>query len=38
MNIVALKNQPRLLLKAKLQPAQGTRFQPTCFPDLGAAT
>jgi len=27
----------RVLLEAKLQPVQGTRFQPTGFPDLGAA-
>lgn len=38
MNLDALKDQPRLLLKATLQPLQGTRFQPTGFPDLGAAT
>jgi len=38
MNITALKDHPRLLLKAALQPLQGTRFQPTGFPDLGAAT
>lgn len=38
MNITALKDQPRLLLKSALQPLQGTRFQPTGFPDLGAAT
>lgn len=38
MNLTALKDQPRLLLKAALQPLQGTRFQPTGFPDLGAAT
>ncbi|HAB18531.1 MAG TPA: type I-U CRISPR-associated RAMP protein Csb1/Cas7u [Verrucomicrobiota bacterium] len=37
MNLDPLKNQPRLLLKAALQPLQGTRFQPTGFPDLGAA-
>lgn len=37
MNLDALNNQPRLLLKAALQPLQGTRFQPTGFPDLGAA-
>lgn len=30
--------QPRLLLEASLKPVQGTRFQPTGFPDLGAAT
>jgi CRISPR-associated protein Csb1 len=38
MNLNALKDQPRLLLKAALKPIQGTRFQPTGFPDLGAAT
>jgi CRISPR-associated protein Csb1 len=32
-----LKQNPRLLLSVKLQPVQGTRFQPTGFPDLGAA-
>ena len=29
---------PRLLMEAGLRPIQGTRFQPTGFPDLGAAT
>ncbi|MBS1940652.1 MAG: type I-U CRISPR-associated protein Cas7 [Bacteroidetes bacterium] len=38
MNLDVLKDQPRLLLKASLKPLQGTRFQPTGFPDLGAAT
>lgn len=33
-----LANIPRLLLEAHLQPLQGTRFQPTGFPNLGAAT
>lgn len=33
-----LVNAPRLLLKAHLRPLQGTRFQPTGFPNLGAAT
>ena len=37
MNLDALKNAPRLLIEAKLQPIAGTRFQPTGFPDLGAA-
>lgn len=37
MNLDALKDQPRLLLQAKLKPIQGSRFQPTGFPDLGAA-
>ena len=38
MNLDKLKDQPRLLLQAKLKPVQGSRFQPTGFPDLGAAT
>ena len=32
-----LTGQPRLLIEAHLGPLQGTRFQPTGFPDLGAA-
>jgi len=32
-----LSDAPRLLLEARLTPAQGARFQPTGFPDLGAA-
>lgn len=28
---------PRLLVEARLKPVQGARFQPTGFPDLGAA-
>jgi len=31
-------NVARLLIEADLQPVQGHRFQPTGFPDLGAAT
>jgi CRISPR-associated protein Csb1 len=38
MNLEPLINEPRLLMRASLQPVQGTRFQPTGFPDLGAAT
>ena len=38
MNFKSLKDAPRLLIEAKLKPVQGTRFQPTGFPDLGAAT
>jgi CRISPR-associated protein Csb1 len=38
MNLDKLRDQPRLLLQAKLKPIQGLRFQPTGFPDLGAAT
>jgi CRISPR-associated protein Csb1 len=34
----ALKDQPRLLMEVYLEPLQGSRFQPTGFPDLGAAT
>src|ERR1039457_3074600 len=37
MNLESLKTEPRLLLEAKLNPLAGTRFQPTGFPDLGAA-
>lgn len=38
MNFHALIEQtPRLLIQADLQPLQGSRFQPTGFPDLGAA-
>lgn len=32
-----LKDQPRLLMEAKLKPLQGDRFQPTGFADLGPA-
>lgn len=38
LNFDALAKVPRLLLEAHLQPLQGTRFQPTGFPNLGAAT
>jgi len=38
MNLEQLKNEARLLLETPLKPVQGTRFQPTGFPDLGAAT
>lgn len=37
LDFSALRDAPRLLLQADLQPVQGTRFQPTGFPDLGAA-
>ncbi|MCI0440125.1 MAG: type I-U CRISPR-associated RAMP protein Csb1/Cas7u [Chloroflexi bacterium] len=33
-----LQGSSRLLMEAGLRPIQGTRFQPTGFPDLGAAT
>ena len=32
-----LDNHLRLLMEAELKPLQGKRFQPTGFPDLGAA-
>ncbi len=38
LDFTALANAPRLLLEAQLKPIQGTRFQPTGFPHLGAAT
>ena len=38
INFTALEKTPRLLIEAELQPLQGTRFQPTGFPNLGAAT
>src|SRR5688572_24616666 len=37
MNLQALKDQPRLLMEARLKPVAGTRFQSTGFPDLGPA-
>lgn len=33
-----IPDTPRILLEADLAPLQGTRFQPTGFPDIGAAT
>ena len=33
----SLSGQPRLLIEATLKPVQGTRFQPTGFPNLGHA-
>ncbi len=38
MNFESLKRTPRLLVSVELAPLQGTRFQPTGFPDIGAAT
>lgn len=37
IDLTALATAPRLLLEATLQPVQGTRFQPTGFPNLGHA-
>lgn len=36
MTTFDLPASPRLLLQAELAPVQGTRFQPTGFPDVGA--
>lgn len=38
LNFKPLDDEPRLLIEVKLNPVQGSRFQPTGFPDLGAAT
>lgn len=38
LDFSALEDQPRLLMQVALRPVQGSRFQPTGFPDLGAAT
>lgn len=32
-----LEKEPRMLMEARLDPVQGARFQPTGFPDIGAA-
>ena len=37
LDYTVLQNTPRLLMEAPLRPLQGNRFQPTGFPDLGAA-
>lgn len=37
LDLSKLSDTPRLLLRARLKPLQGTRFQPTGFPDIGAA-
>ncbi len=37
LNLDALETPPRLLIEARLKPVQGTRFQPTGFPEIGAA-
>ncbi len=38
MDMSVLENEPRILIEVPLKPVQGTRFQPTGFPDMGAAT
>jgi CRISPR-associated protein Csb1 len=35
---LTLPSTPRLLIEVSLVPLQGTRFQPTGFPDIGAAS
>lgn len=37
LDLSALHGAPRLLIQARLKPLQGTRFQPTGFPEIGAA-
>jgi CRISPR-associated protein Csb1 len=37
LDLAPLRDVPRLLIEAELRPLQGTRFQPTGFPNLGAA-
>lgn len=37
MNLTDLSTASRLLIEVPLKPLSGTRFQPTGFPDLGAA-
>ena len=38
MTVLPTSNLRRLLFNVQVEPLQGTRFQPTGFPDLGAAT
>lgn len=38
LDFQSLNTEPRLLIEVALKPLQGNRFQPTGFPDLGAAT
>ena len=38
LDLSTLEGVPRLLMEVPLKPVQGSRFQPTGFPDLGAAT
>ncbi|MCL4309887.1 MAG: type I-U CRISPR-associated RAMP protein Csb1/Cas7u [Actinomycetota bacterium] len=37
LDLSTINDAPRILIEAELQPLQGTRFQPTGFPDIGAA-
>ena len=38
MDYEDIKDTSRILIEVELKPTQGDRFQPTGFPDLGAAT
>ena len=38
MTLDWIEKESRFLLEVELEPVQGTRFQPTGFPDLGAAS
>lgn len=38
VDLTPFREDSRLLVEAELEPLQGDRFQPTGFPDLGAAT
>ena len=38
VDLSSLNDEKRILLTVPLRPIQGNRFQPTGFPDLGAAT
>ena len=37
LDLTSIDHEPRLLIEARLKPVQGTRFQPTGFPNLGHA-
>ena len=37
LDLTSLDGEPRLLIEATLKPVQGSRFQPTGFPNLGHA-
>ena len=37
VDLLLIQNEPRLLIEAALKPVQGSRFQPTGFPNLGHA-
>lgn len=37
VDLLLIQNEPRLLVETSLKPVQGSRFQPTGFPNLGHA-